>query len=97
MYPSVGKENSKELLKALRAVSKKTDTGIAKKVLAKHENRDSEACELAHEVFSEALDEYRTGAMEWEAMVDDMCKTLKAIKPENLKSMDDEDEDTETK
>lgn len=72
-------EERKKRLKLLQELSKKAGTDVAKKVVKKEENVRDEKCSVAFQVFQESIEEYEEGDMEWEAMVDDLAKTLKAL------------------
>lgn len=88
MYP-MEDENYEEMrekrLELLRKTEKKAKTSVAKRALKSAEREDSPACSLARMVFRESLDAYEDGTMEWEEMVEDLYKTLKAIEVKNSK------------
>lgn len=58
---------------------RKTKTDIAKRVVKSEERRGKERCQAAEMAFHEALEEYETGEWEWDDMVEDLSKTLKAL------------------
>lgn len=74
-YEKVDKEK-KELAKKL---SKKSDA--LKKVARKYAPKKERAeCSLARDVFYEALEEYEEGEYTWEQFVQEVSKSLRAIK-----------------
>ena len=88
--------NAAEVLAALRSANVDAKTDVLAKVISKKERSDNGACGMAMEVLEEALNEWKTGEMEWEEMISEVNKTLKAIDPKNLKGLhvgDEEDED----
>lgn len=90
--------NSAEVLAALRSVNVDAKTKVLSKVISKRERDDNGACGMAMEVLEEGLNEWKSGDLEWEDMLSEVNKTLKAIDPKNLKGLhvhdpeDDEDE-----
>ena len=76
--------SNSEVISALRRVKMDSESKISDRVLKRAENKDNGAMDLAREVFEEGLSQFEEGDMEWIAMVEDMCKTLKAIDPKNL-------------
>jgi hypothetical protein len=83
-----GHKKALEKMAYLRKTSK-----VAEKVFRKEEKEYSSRCWMARMVLNEALEEYEEGDMEWDAMVEDVTKTLKAMSKTEDSSLYEKDED----
>lgn len=85
-----GHKKALERMKSLRKSSK-----VAEKVFKKEEKEYSSRCWMARMVLNEALEEYEEGDMEWDAMVEDVNRTLRAMSKIEDSSLYEEDDDEE--
>ena len=74
------KEYRKDMLKQLKTVEKEAGTKLSKRVVKSEDRSDSKRCEIARMIFREGIEMYESGDMSWEDMVEDLSKTLLAIK-----------------
>lgn len=88
-------DKHKEMLKKMGSLRKTSP--IAEKVFKKEEKEYSNRCWMARMLLDEALEEYEEGDLEWDAMVEDLTKTLKAMSDITEESMmgDGEEETAE--
>lgn len=78
----------------LRGVAKKTGSPVAKELVKDKEYED--ACCLAHQLFDEALEEFKEGEMSWKDVVKDLYENLMAMdmpKPPEVEEEDEEESD----
>ena len=83
--------DNKEAIKLLRNVAGKTKSKMAIKLA--DEKEYALACNMAHELFDEALKEAKEGDRTWKEIVDDLSKNLKAISMSGKEKPDGEDGD----
>lgn len=69
--------NGSKTLEMLRKVAKKTKSHAAQELVKDKEFGD--ACSIAHELFYEAMEEFKEGEMTWKEAVEDLYKNLKAV------------------
>lgn len=75
----------------LKKVQKKTKSPVADELMKDHDFED--ACSLAHQLFSEMMEEFKEGEMSWSEAVDDLHANLKALEMPTPPEVEEEEKE----